>query len=169
MAANLNKYAKPAPRFINRLDFIFQIIMLGEILSQRSEMIPAGIRKKLYVDHIVLTISDLNRTKSFYSKIFGKADREDDDAILYYIGETKLFFGLPYGVMPKDDKFNADRIGLEHLAIGVRTLEDLREIERTLNSHEIRNSQIHIDKHSGKEKIWFNDPDGIRLEFFIRP
>lgn len=87
---------------------------------------------------------------------------------MYHIGETKLFFVLPYGSLAKDDKFNPNRIGLEHFAIGIRSLEDLKEISEQLEKNEIKNSGIHIDKHSGKEKIWLNDPDGIRVEFFIR-
>jgi glyoxylase I family protein len=32
----------------------------------------------------------------------------------------------------------------------------------------ILHSGINIDSHSQREKIWLNDPDGIRLEFFLR-
>jgi len=132
-------------------------------------MILAAIKSKLYVDHIVLTVSNIERTKDFYSKILGDPDYLDEHSIMYYLGETKLFLVLPYGILPKDDKFDPNRIGLEHLSIGVVTLDDLKEIERTLDKNSIKNSSIHIDKHSGKEKIWLDDPDGIRLEFFIRP
>lgn len=31
----------------------------------------------------------------------------------------------------------------------------------------IVHSGIHIDSHSKREKIWLNDPDKIRIEFFI--
>ena len=75
---------------------------------------------------------------------------------------------MPYAKLPKGDKFNPNRIGLEHIAIGVSELSILRKIENILNYVRIKHSGIHIDKHSKKEKIWLNDPDGIRVEFFIR-
>ncbi|MBL4653121.1 MAG: VOC family protein [Flavobacteriales bacterium] len=131
-------------------------------------MISTDIKSKLYIDHIVLTVSNIERTKSFYSKILGDPDHQGENSIMYHVGGTKLFLVLPYGTLPKDDMFDANRIGLEHLAIGVRTLNDLKEIETTLDKNSIKNSGIHIDKHSDKEKIWLDDSDGIRLEFFIR-
>lgn len=132
-------------------------------------MIQNELIATLYVDHIVLTVSDVVKTKNFYSKIFGKPDSEDDYSLMYRFGETKLFFVLPHGNMPQGDRFNPNRIGLEHFAIGVRTLDDLKKIEEALSKNVIENSGIHIDKHSKKEKIWLNDIDGIRLEFFIKP
>jgi len=131
-------------------------------------MIPSAVRSKLYIDHIVLTISNLEKTKAFYSKILGDPDYQTEHSIVYFISDTKLFLGLPNGTLPEGDKFDPNRIGLEHLAIGVSTLDDLKEIDRTLEETFIENSGIHIDKHSQKEKIWLDDPDGIRLEFFIR-
>jgi len=132
-------------------------------------MIHSDIKSQLYIDHIVLTVSDIIRTKNFYSKIFGSPDHQDEYSIMYSVGETRLFFALSYGELQRGDKFSPNRIGLEHLAIGVRTLDDLKEIESALNKNDTKNSGIHIDKHSNKEKIWLNDPDGIRIEFYIRP
>lgn len=132
-------------------------------------MIAIDIKDKMYIDHIVLTVSDIEKTKIFYSKILGNPNHHDKCSIMYYIGQTKLFLVLPYGTLPTNDKFNPNRIGLEHFAIGIQTLVELKEIEKKLNTNSIKNSGIQIDKHSGKEKIWLNDPDGIRLEFFIRP
>lgn len=131
-------------------------------------MIPSDIKSKIYIDHIVLTISDIERTKDFYSKIFGEPDYVTSNSIMYFVERTRLFFGLPNGTPFANDKFDANRVGLDHLAIGVKTLNELNEIQKTLDKNSIIHSGIHADKHSGKEKIWLNDPDGIRLEFFLR-
>lgn len=132
-------------------------------------MISADIKRKLYIDHIVITIGDIKRTKKFYSKILGDPDYSNQSSIMYHIGQTKLFFALPYVISPVNNIFDANRIGLEHFALGIQTLDDLKEIKKILDKNFIKNSGIHIDKHSGKEKIWLDDPDGIRLEFYIRP
>lgn len=84
----------------------------------------------------------------------------------YKIGDTKIFFGLPYGVFEKADK---DKSSLNHLAFGVRTTEELRSLEEVLNNAGIKNSSIKIDKYGNKEFMWFDDPNGYRLEFYCRP
>ncbi|MBL4715691.1 MAG: VOC family protein, partial [Bacteroidia bacterium] len=90
-------------------------------------MIPNGIKSELYIDHIVLTVSNIERTRDFYIKIFGDHVHYDEHSIMYYVGETKLFLVLPCGTLPKDDKFDSNRIGLDHFAFGVRTLDNLKE------------------------------------------
>ena len=126
-----------------------------------------GKPKSLSVHHIVLTISDLRQTRQFYTKIFGKPIFSDKYSLMYLLGKTKVFLALPYGKLLKGDKFDANRIGLEHMAFGIPSLKVLKEIELDLTSQKIAHSGIHIDKHSQREKIWLNDPDGIRIEFFL--
>lgn len=131
-------------------------------------MIEPTNTQKLYIDHIVLTVSDIANTTEFYENVLGTPELKGKHSIMYSIGSTQLFFCLPYGQLPKGDKFSANRIGLEHLAIGVENLHDLHDIEKKLNRSAIKHSGVHIDKHSKKEKIWLDDPDGIRIEFYIR-
>ena len=128
------------------------------------------IIEMLTIDHLVLTVSNIERTKEFYTKIFGKAEFTDEDSIMYIINNTKLFFVLPYNTefIERGDRFNPSRVGLEHLAFGVSSLDELIKINQLLTDSSITHSGIHIDNHSNSEKIWLNDPDGIRVEFFLR-
>ena len=61
------------------------------------------------------------------------------------------------------------RVGLEHIAVGVKNIDDLTAIAKALDEASIKHSGIHLDNHSNKEKIWLDDPDKIRVEFYIRP
>lgn len=127
----------------------------------------SNIKPRL-VDHIVLMVSDVNRTKDFYSKIFGSPIHEDDDSVAYQIGDTKLFLGHPYSAVD-GNRFDKDRVGLNHLAFGVGDLGDLEDCKEVLDKAEINHSDVQIDKHNEENKyIWFDDPDGIRLEFYLR-
>jgi catechol-2,3-dioxygenase len=130
-------------------------------------MLSTQLTKRLFIDHIVLVISDIRRTKDFYSKIFGDPNFQDEVSVMYHIGLTRLFLTLPYGALPVNDIFSPNRIGLEHFAVGIESVADLKEVEKTLNKGSIKHSGIHIDNHSHKEKIWLDDPDKIRIEFFI--
>jgi len=119
-----------------------------------------------FIDHIVLLVKNLEETKDFYNKFLGTPGEKYSDSISYKIGETKIFFGLPYGEWKDSDK---DLSGFNHLAFGVRTIEELREFEKTLNNSNIKNSGIIKEKDAGKDFIWFDDPNGYRLEIYCRP
>ncbi len=119
-----------------------------------------------FIDHIVLIVKDIEETEKFYSSFLGKPVQIDKEQVAYKIGETKIFFGLPFGEYEKSDK---DKTSLNHLAFGVRTVEELSEFEKTLNEVNIKNSGIKTDKYGNKEFIWFDDPSGIRLEIYCRP
>ena len=119
-----------------------------------------------YIDHIVLIVKSIEETEKFYSSFLGKPVQIDKEQVAYKIGETKIFFGLPYG---EYEKSNKDKTSLNHLAFGVRTSEELRKLESVLNEANIKNSGIKIDKYGDKEFIWFDDPSNIRLEIYCRP
>jgi glyoxylase I family protein len=120
---------------------------------------------KLTIDHIVLIVRDLKTTTDFYSSFIGLPSESIHESVCFKIGETKVFFGLPYGDYEFYDK---DKCGLNHLAFRVNSLEELKAYEEKLNQAQIKNSGIQIDKYGQKEFIWFDDPDGYRLEFYLR-
>jgi catechol-2,3-dioxygenase len=68
----------------------------------------------------------------------------------------------------KDNRFNSDRIGLNHLAFGLKKKTELKEMAKLLSRLKITHSGIKTDKHGKKEYIWLNDPDDIRIEFYLR-
>ena len=119
-----------------------------------------------FIDHIVLIVKDVEETEKFYTSFLGKPVQIEKEQVVYKIGETKIFFGLPFGDYEKSDK---DRSGLNHLAFGVRSGEELRDFEKVLNEANIKHSGIKNDQYGNKEFIWFDDPSGIRLEFYCRP
>ena len=122
--------------------------------------------KPTYIDHIVLIVKDINKTADFYSKFLGEPTQKDDEQVAFQISETKLFFVLPIKEYKPNDK---DSYSLNHLAFGVKTIEELKEFEKVLNDANILNKGIRIDKYGKKEYVSFDDPDGYRIEFYNRP
>ncbi len=120
----------------------------------------------MQIDHIVLWVSDMSRSVSFYSAFLGQPINQEEDHASWLVGQTKLFIGLSY--IDKPLPFDKENIGLNHLAFHVSTLAELGEYESKLNMANIKHSGIQIDKYGGKEFIWFDDPDRIRLEFYLR-
>jgi catechol 2,3-dioxygenase-like lactoylglutathione lyase family enzyme len=119
----------------------------------------------LFIDHIVIIAKELERTERFYSVFLGEPEHRDAESVCFKVGETKLFFVLPYGDFEKTGK---DSGSLNHLAFGVRTLNELRGFEGVLRKAGIQHSGVQLDKYGNKEFIWFDDPDGYRLEFYCR-
>lgn len=119
-----------------------------------------------FIDHLVLIVKNIEETEKFYTRVLGKPEHISEDSVSYKIGKTKIFFSLAYGEYEKSDK---DKSGLNHLAFGVKTGEELRKFERILNEVNIKNSGIKIDKYGNNEFIWFDDPNNIRLEIYCRP
>lgn len=119
-----------------------------------------------FIDHIVLIVKDLKETEKFYSSFLGKPSHLDEEYMAYKIGESTIYLALSDGDFQKVDK---DKGSLNHLAFGVRTADELRGFEKVLNESSIQNSGVKIDKYGNKEFIWFDDPNGYRLEFYCRP
>jgi glyoxylase I family protein len=122
--------------------------------------------KPQFIDHLVFVVKDISVTERFYSVFLGKPAYFEAGQLVYQLGETRLFFVIAKGKWAPGDK---DQGGLNHIAFGVRTIEELHELEATLKDKRIKNSGVSIDKHGKKEYIWFDDPNGMRLEFYCRP
>jgi len=121
----------------------------------------------MLIDHIVLIVTDIKRTTKFYSSFLGKPEAGSEHSVNYIVDGTKLFFVLPYKKI-KNNVFQSDRVGLNHLAFRVNDLQELKNIMKKLDTAKIKHSGNKKNKYSKKEYIWFDDPDGIRLEFYLR-
>ena len=121
--------------------------------------------KPSFIDHIVLIVKNLKETEKFYTIFLGNPSHLDDEYMAYKIGESTIYFALSDGDF---QKVNKDKGSLNHLAFGVRTANELRGFEKVLNDAGIKNSGVKIDKYGKKDFIWFDDPNGYRLEFYLR-
>jgi glyoxylase I family protein len=118
-----------------------------------------------FVDHLVFRVAELGRTERFYTALLGQSPERAEDSIMYKAGDTRLFF------TPCDQPgaYEKESVGLNHLAFGVRTMEELQAIEKQLNQAGISHSGIQKDHYGQKEFIWLDDPDKMRIEFYLRP
>jgi glyoxylase I family protein len=120
-----------------------------------------------FIDHLVFRVSELNRTEHFYTALLGQNPHRTQNSIMYQVGDTRLFFTVyTLSVQPTYDKEN---VGLNHLAFGVRTMDELQSVRQKLDSAGIVHSGIKIDHYGNKEFIWLDDPDNMRIEFYFRP
>jgi glyoxylase I family protein len=125
--------------------------------------------------HVRLTVTDIERSKSFYDQVFGWTVAMDESA---NVGDPdvrnspeRIFGGVIYltpsgtlfGLRPaSSDSFDPNRTGLDHLSFTVESRADLEEAESALEAAGIEHGEV---KDIGPIAILsFSDPDGVQLE-----
>ncbi len=120
------------------------------------------------VHHVALTVSDVKRSTDFYSKYMGfQVAVEFEPRVALVNGSTLLVLGpAPDSAQAiSADRFNENRIGLDHLSFGVGSLQDLESTAAFFDEHEIDHGEIK-DLGSGFaiHVMAVRDPDNIQLE-----
>lgn len=119
-----------------------------------------------FVDHLVFRVAELERSERFYTALLGQPLYRAEDSLMYAAGETRLFFTCSAG--PQAGVYDKENVGLNHIALGVRSLLELQTVEAQLDVAGISHSGIGLDRYGLKEFIWLDDPDGMRIEFYLR-
>jgi len=120
--------------------------------------------------HVGLNVSDLARTKKFYQEIFGF------EVLGESVGGDKVFAFLGSGPtivltlwQQSSGAFAKDRPGLHHLSFQVDSIDRVREAEARVRALGARIHHGGVVPHAeGRDSggLFFEDPDGIRLEIF---
>lgn len=121
------------------------------------------------IGHVALRCADEDRSRAFYRDILGFQVSEQDPEH----GGTFMTLGDNFhtiDVFPTPDAENAQKpkmgqVGLFHIAFEVAAYEDLKDAYATLIRHEVPIS--HCTDHVSQRSIYFNDPDGNRLEIYF--
>jgi catechol 2,3-dioxygenase-like lactoylglutathione lyase family enzyme len=75
--------------------------------------------------------------------------------------------GLLMGLRPMaavGDRFNADRVGLDHLSFSVDSRAELERAMQLLDEAGVTHGQIASLPSFGIDVLSFEDPDGVQLE-----
>ncbi len=125
------------------------------------------------IAHVRLTVTDIERSRHFYESVFGwpvllEVPENADAATRTQLGF--LFGGVIYdlggnllGLRPvATDRFDEDRVGLDHLAFRVGGKADLEAAAAHLDELGVPHQPV---KDIGPSYILeFRDPDNIALE-----
>lgn len=125
------------------------------------------------VQHVRLTVTDIARSRTFYDNVFGwavalqvpaDADAETREKLWFlYDGVIYNTGDMLVGLRPvAQDRFDENRVGLDHLAFRVSTKADLDAAAAHLDNLGIAHEPV---KNIGTAHILeFRDPDNIALE-----
>ena len=123
------------------------------------------------ITHVAVTVTDLEASAAWYTKVLGVEPVLDEDTgpfrhIVYPVGGTLL--GL-HGFPDLHDKgpFNERRPGLDHIAFGCASRAELEQWAARLDELGVAHGGI-VDAGYGSG-LSFRDPDNIALELFAPP
>jgi glyoxylase I family protein len=129
------------------------------------------------IHHLRLTVTDLERSRSFYTSILGfevaaESPPDDDPAAaevfkILFGGVVMVRGNLLMGLRPMaagSDRFDPDRVGLDHLSFSVASRDDLERAAALLDEYGVSHGQITSLPSFGIDVLPFDDPDGIQLE-----
>ena len=118
------------------------------------------------VDHVVLTVTDLDVSTRFYDEVMGLLPLLDFGyARLLMERRTGFTIALATHEGALGGRFTELTTGLDHVGFGVGSLEELQEWEEHLKEHGVEHTPI---RDMGlAHHLNFRDPDNIALEITV--
>ncbi len=133
-------------------------------------VVPSGIH------HLRLTVTDIARSKAFYTTLFGREPVLDhstevdepgvkDDQTRFYGGVVFSFGHQVIGLRPvadPADTFSSTRVGLDHLGLLVESRADLDRAAERLSADGVPHGEV--TDIGSMFILSLQDPDDINLE-----
>lgn len=119
------------------------------------------------VDHLKLTVTDVARSRDFYTSLLGF------DVVAEFGPSTLIHNGsVLIGLAPAPnanlvntaDRFDENRVGLDHLSFAVAGREDLERAVELFDERGIPHGEITPLEGFGITVLMFRDPDNIQIE-----
>src|SRR4051812_15090413 len=106
--------------------------------------------------HIALRSTNYARAKQFYIDTLGfPLVAEVPNLFLFMAGSTAIGVRGPEEQTPPDDAFNPFRVGLDHIAMGCETEQELERVAAALKQAGIENTGVKLDETLGKKYVAF--------------
>jgi glyoxylase I family protein len=119
------------------------------------------------VHHAFLTVSDVARSRDFYTSLLGfQVAAEFGNRVLLSNGGVIL--GLGPAPNPsraaKGERFDENRLGLDHLCLSVGGAAELEQATRILDQHRVSRGEIEDLPDFKVQVLMLRDPDNIQVE-----
>jgi catechol 2,3-dioxygenase-like lactoylglutathione lyase family enzyme len=129
------------------------------------------------IHHLRLTVTDIDKSREFYTGLLGfnvaaaAPDSDDPKSDPSYpvlwggvvMARGNYLLGLR-PVAPTSDRFDENRVGLDHLSFSVESRAALDEAIRFLDERGVPRGEVRELTSFGICVLSFRDPDNIQLE-----
>ena len=129
------------------------------------------------IHHLRLTVTDVSRSRAFYTSLLGfdvavESPPETDPSAaavrkVLFGGVVMMRGNLLLGlrpVAPAGDRFDEDRVGLDHLSFSVADRPALEQAVQLFDERGVPHGDITALASFGIYILAFRDPDSIQLE-----
>lgn len=120
------------------------------------------------VHHLAITVTDVRRSVDFYTSMLGfQAIMEFGGRVLLSNGSMILAITLPPDPSQavSGDRFNENRVGLDHLSFSLRSKLELERAVALFDSIGVSKGEIKdLGPDLGIYVLAFRDPDNIQIE-----
>ncbi len=130
-------------------------------------------------DHVALTVKNLQVSREFYEYLGGHVVSKPSAAFMEIVlGEIRLHLVRADGSVAEEGRRPASRI--DHLCLRVSSVEALTSVQERVNAHPLLSGRApcevedsppmgdggtqHVEEFPPRKTLYFEDPDGIRLE-----
>ena len=137
----------------------------------------AGLIELGAIHHIRLTVTDIERSRKFYTELLGfevaaeapaSHDPKSDPSYPVLWGGVVMARGnYLLGLRPvaaKGDRFDEDRVGLDHLSFNVESRGAMNAAIKVLEERGVTRGEVRELTSFGICVLPFRDPDNIQLE-----
>ncbi len=124
------------------------------------------------LDHVVLSVTDLERAHRFYGDLLGFEIREGEEpeypagALYFMVGGVEITLVHHPRTAP-GDRFSEFRVGLDHLSFAAPDLAALHALADKLIAAGVDTKGVEVYAPTGKHYVAFRDPDNIQLEYWL--
>ena len=122
--------------------------------------------------HVAINVRDLDKSVQWYTDVLGFAPLFPYDTETFHRRILRHPSGVVLGLTRHDHAdgdadFNERRTGLDHIAFGVSTRDELDAWVARLDSAGVTHSGVTETPATGSSLVAFRDPDNIQLEFYF--
>ena len=120
--------------------------------------------KVVGIDHISIRVSNYEKSKAFYGRLFEFLGFEISDEYPNTIGWTNG--KTRYWIAPAEGrkKYRIGDVGLHHYAFELRNRKDVDALQSFLEGERVRIVDAADEYYEDYYAVFFLDPDGIKLE-----
>ena len=114
------------------------------------------------VHHAALTVTDVRRSTEFYTGVLGfQVAAEFGPRVPLSNGSVVVALAP---APDSGDRFDENRVGLDHLSFSVASRAELDQAVRVLDEHGLTHGEVTEIGSLGIAILAFRDPDNIQLE-----
>jgi catechol 2,3-dioxygenase-like lactoylglutathione lyase family enzyme len=122
------------------------------------------------IDHLSIRVSDFEKSKAFYGRLFAflgfKVLDEYDDAIGWTNGKTRFWIGQA-DEQGRKHKHRIGDVGFHHYAFELRSRKDVDALQTFLRELGATIVDAAGEYYDDYYAVFFLDPDGLKLEGMV--